>query len=54
MSCEPRFNGESYGWEAQILERVELFAAIERSWGVMADVHLTARDYGLRPSAGTT
>lgn len=23
MSCELRFHGESYGWEAQILERGE-------------------------------
>jgi hypothetical protein len=27
MSCELRFHGESYGWEAQILERGELFTA---------------------------
>jgi len=25
MSCELRFHGESYGWEAQFLERRELF-----------------------------
>jgi len=25
MSCELRFNGESYGWEVQFLERGELF-----------------------------
>jgi hypothetical protein len=25
MSCELRFHGESYGWEAQFLERGELF-----------------------------
>jgi hypothetical protein len=25
MSCELRFNGESYGWEALFLERGELF-----------------------------
>jgi hypothetical protein len=25
MSCELRFNGESYGWEVQILERGEIF-----------------------------
>jgi len=25
MTCELRFNGESYGWEAQFLERGELF-----------------------------
>ena len=25
MSCELRFNGESYGWEAQFLERGELW-----------------------------
>ena len=24
MSCELRFHGESYGWEAQFLERGEL------------------------------
>jgi hypothetical protein len=27
MTCELRFNGESYGWEAQFLERGELFAS---------------------------
>jgi hypothetical protein len=27
MSCELRFHGESYGWEAQILERGELLSA---------------------------
>ena len=27
MSCELRFHGESYGWEAQFLERGELFAS---------------------------
>jgi hypothetical protein len=27
MSCELRFNGESYGWEAQFLERGELLMA---------------------------
>jgi hypothetical protein len=26
-SCELRFHGESYGWEAQILRDGELFAA---------------------------
>lgn len=25
MSCELRFHGESYGWEAQFFERGELF-----------------------------
>ena len=25
MSCELRFHGESYGWEAQFLERGELW-----------------------------
>jgi hypothetical protein len=25
MRCEVRFHGESYGWEAQILQRGELF-----------------------------
>jgi hypothetical protein len=25
MSCELRFHGESYGWEAQFYERGELF-----------------------------
>jgi hypothetical protein len=27
MTCELRFNGESYGWEAQFLERGELFVS---------------------------
>jgi hypothetical protein len=27
ISCELRFNGESYGWEAQFLERGELWYA---------------------------
>jgi hypothetical protein len=27
MSCELRFHGESFGWEAQFLERGELFAS---------------------------
>jgi hypothetical protein len=27
LSCELRFHGESYGWEAQFLERGELFAS---------------------------
>jgi hypothetical protein len=27
ISCELRFHGESYGWEAQFLERGELFAS---------------------------
>jgi hypothetical protein len=27
MSCEFRFHGESYGWEAQFRERGELFAS---------------------------
>lgn len=27
MSCELRFHGESYGWEAQLLVRGELFAS---------------------------
>jgi hypothetical protein len=27
MTCELRFNGESYGWEALFLERGELFAS---------------------------
>src|SRR5258705_13904299 len=27
MACELRFNGESYGWEAQFLERAELLCA---------------------------
>jgi hypothetical protein len=27
MSCELRFNGESYGWEAQFLVRDELFTS---------------------------
>jgi hypothetical protein len=27
MSCELRFHGESYGWEAEFLERGELFAS---------------------------
>jgi hypothetical protein len=27
MSCELRFHGESYGWEAVFLERGELFAS---------------------------
>ena len=27
MSCELRFHGESYGWEAQFLERGEILAS---------------------------
>jgi hypothetical protein len=27
MSCELRFNGESYGWEAQFSERGELLCS---------------------------
>jgi hypothetical protein len=27
MSCELRFHGQSYGWEAQFLERSEIFAS---------------------------
>src|SRR4051812_30204626 len=27
MSCELRFNGESYGWKAQFFERRELFTS---------------------------
>ena len=27
MTCELRFNGESYGWEAQFFERGELFVS---------------------------
>ena len=27
MSCELRFHGESYGWEAQFFDRGELFAS---------------------------
>jgi hypothetical protein len=27
MAIDLRFHGESYGWEAQILERGELFAS---------------------------
>jgi len=27
MSCELRFNGESYGWEAQFFVRGELFTS---------------------------
>jgi hypothetical protein len=27
MSCELRFHGESYGWEAQFFERGELFCS---------------------------
>jgi hypothetical protein len=27
MSCELRFHGEAYGWEAQFLERGELLYA---------------------------
>jgi len=27
MSCELRFHGESYGWEAQFLVRGELFCS---------------------------
>ena len=27
MSCELRFNGESYGWEVQFLDRGELWVA---------------------------